>query len=329
MSRSVQGTAQEACGRKLHAVNKGYYHDPFATYFATDSTLINSPLMNRGYWLRVTAVQNTLHWFSAQQGGRPIQVVSLGSGFDTLFFQWASQGQSLPYIDDAAPQLRPLPIVRFVEIDVDEIQKKKQSIIQANMLLSSLVATTSCSGGCEVYQAISADLRNSEYVVSCLAAVNLCPDIATIIIAECVLVYMEGAESTTLLQQLTTRFQTCPSTCLVYYDAVHPDDRFGKMMCENLASIGILLPGIHVFKTPKDHQVRACDVVGFQQCTSMTMRQVYTLVPKYHMVALNKLELIDDWDEWNIVHDHYCLVVASSNVKSFIEVFPSSNMSKK
>ena len=50
------------------------------------------PLINRGYYSRVTAVRRVLddflHAGNADGSARPKQVISLGAGFDTLYFNY-------------------------------------------------------------------------------------------------------------------------------------------------------------------------------------------------------------------------------------------------
>ena len=85
-------------------VELGYWNDEFVQYFVGSQRRRRSPLINRGYWSRVSAVRTVVEQFlsheptdqqtkssssssasSSSQINR--QIITLGAGFDTLFFQ--------------------------------------------------------------------------------------------------------------------------------------------------------------------------------------------------------------------------------------------------
>jgi hypothetical protein len=56
--RAVRGTNDEATVGKYCAVQKGYYQDAFVDAFlAHEPTQFHGPLMNRGHYARVNAIQ--------------------------------------------------------------------------------------------------------------------------------------------------------------------------------------------------------------------------------------------------------------------------------
>ena len=164
---TAEKTMHDSVNRKLHASRLGYFNDPFVSYFAQDDTLINSPLMNRGYWLRVRAVERAIEVFAAQTksvpsalasapgggaaasssgGGDLLQVVSLGAGLDTQFFKWAAQYDKVVNLPPA-PDVpghghhHPLPstsefvntfrgLHRYVEIDRPSVIEHKSYIMK-------------------------------------------------------------------------------------------------------------------------------------------------------------------------------------------------------
>lgn len=85
-------------------VELGYWNDEFVQYFVGSQRRRRSPLINRGYWSRVSAVRTVVEQFlsheptdqktkssssSASLSSSQInrQIITLGAGFDTLFFQ--------------------------------------------------------------------------------------------------------------------------------------------------------------------------------------------------------------------------------------------------
>ncbi|KAG5465310.1 hypothetical protein CUR178_00009 [Leishmania enriettii] len=283
-------TAHDACSRKVHCVRKGYLNDPFVSFFEKDHTIVNSPLMNRGTWLRTTAFENCVRGF-ATTAGQPIQVINFGAGMDTLYFR----------LKHSDPQF---PVLKFVELDLAQLVAEKDRIIKRHGELHSLVGSQ--------YTLVSCDLYDAKGVAQTLKD-HLQGGVPTIMIAEMVFVYIEGSVTTNLLQTVMNDvIEASTNTMLVTYDAIQPFDRFGKVMVENLQHFGADFKGIRDFPTLEAHAQR-CTALGFKTVRALTMKNLYLSVPRQVQIRLNKLEMIDDWDEWNLMHEHYCFVVASTD----------------
>lgn len=317
MSDAVRRTAFEAASRKVHAVSKGYLKDDYVHFFQADHTVVNSPLMNRGYWLRCKAFENCLVNFSNQfPAGTPIQVINFGCGFDTLFFRWAEQTAKCLDPSGEVEKKGPINICKFLDLDVWEMIDQKKRIIAKNAELKAIAEAHK-----EIYYPLTCDLSVVGEFEKALKAANVDPTKPTFILAECVLVYIAAAESNALLQAITqTAFPSNPNVLLVSYDMIGPDDRFGKMMVENLVKMGLSIKSIDALKTAKDHEERCIKVGGFAKVKGMTMKALYSTVSRESQVILNGIEMIDDWDEWGLVHDHYCFVLASTNPDPAFEI---------
>ncbi|KAG5463838.1 hypothetical protein LSCM1_00009 [Leishmania martiniquensis] len=282
-------TAHDACSRKVHCVRKGYLNDPFVSFFEKDHTIVNSPLMNRGTWLRTTAFENCVRGFAATVD-QPIQVINFGAGMDTLYFR----------LKHSDPKF---PVQKFVELDLADLVSEKDRIIKRHSEMHSLVGSQ--------YTLISCDLYDANGVAQALKE-HLQSGVPTIMIAEMVFVYIEGSVTTHLLQKVMSDvIGPSTNTMLATYDAIQPFDRFGKVMVENLQHFGADFKGISDFPTPEAHAQR-CTELGFKAVKSVTMKSLYLSVPRHIQIRLNKLEMIDDWDEWNLMHEHYCFVVATT-----------------
>jgi hypothetical protein len=384
---TLRETAIDAASRKEHAVNKGYFVDPFLEAFTGDNTYINSPLMNRGYWLRVKAVENAVNRFLEMFPEDPIQIISVGAGYDTLYFRWAAAACSKR---DATPgtasgssfHMPTCPnfgdfarLHRFVEIDHADVIRGKRDIIlkQAGMndlahLKSDQEVATSeeqrrGSNSEHIYRLVECDLTDTAALVDALLnparAAQSCilpedrqnesghacidPTMPTLILAECVLVYMSGKDSTKLLETFLTKVfplttttsqtnnnadsatisttsvgATTTPVLLLSYDAVNPDDRFGKVMVETLLRRGIPLSGIAELKTPAAHEARA-KAVGFNCVRSQTMKKLHESVSLEDRKHLDALERIDDWEEWDLLHEHYALTFAGRLSEAEVE----------
>lgn len=91
------------------------------------------------------------------------------------------------------------------------------------------------------YHVVGVDLRNMDEVANKLKQADIDFSVPTIVLAECVLVYIEAANCRTLLQWLAAQFQ---SSVLVNYEQVNLNDRFGDVMLNNLRSRGCGLAGV-------------------------------------------------------------------------------------
>lgn len=296
---ALQKTAHDACSRKVHCVAKKYLDDPYVAFFAKDITIVNSPLMNRGTWLRTTAIENCVTAFSRSVNSVPIQVISFGAGVDTLYFRLKKDHADVP-------------LSAYVELDLRDLVAEKHGIIKKNQMLSSAVGPE--------YALLPCDLRKPPEVAELLKQ-HVKPGVPTLLLAEMVFVYIEASTTTELLRVVLGDVLGAGTNVeLITYDAMQPNDRFGQMMLENLSSIGVYLKGIEDLPTVDAH-VKRCKDVGFKTVNAQTMKKLYLSVPREQQMWLNKLEMIDDWDEWNLVHEHYCFVVASTSEQPLPRVF--------
>nr|CAB3466923.1 unnamed protein product [Digitaria exilis] len=106
---AVQATNDDAAASKLSCVNKGYMKDDYVRFFVRRATR-RAPIINRGYYARWSVLRKLMRQFlnagKDSNDEKPKQILSLGAGFDTTFFQLQDEG--------IAPHL-------YVELDFKEI----------------------------------------------------------------------------------------------------------------------------------------------------------------------------------------------------------------
>ncbi|RNF14136.1 leucine carboxyl methyltransferase [Trypanosoma conorhini] len=297
---SLQQTAYSACSRKVHCVSKHYLDDPFVHFFAKDTTLVNSPLMNRGTWLRTVAIERALLSFAKNRSmDGPLQVISFGAGIDTLYFRLKKEHTEVN-------------IGRYIELDLPDLVAEKRGVIERVGEMKQLIGPE--------YELVACDLRKTDELREILKKV-VCSDMPTILLAEMVFVYLEESTTTAILE-LTLNELLNKDVCVLFisYDAIRPNDRFGEVMVNSLASMGVPLLGIKALPTPEAHAER-CKKVGLTSVMAKSMKQLYLCVPQETQRWLQKLEMVDDWDEWCIMHDHYSFVLATNKAESLPAVF--------
>lgn len=198
------GTATEALMCKLSASQKGYFEDDFLPHLVGGRMIPKKPpIINRGYFARVTCISKVLAEFNGLcvSEGLASQVLVLGGGYDTIALNLLK-----------GPARRDLKIF---ELDFPEIINRKASIISSNPYLLSVVQGSDYDEGhCKSSSAVSslvkelgnltliaADLRDSVKVLELLEQSSFNSTLPTFIVSECVLVYMSKADVQKLVQR--------------------------------------------------------------------------------------------------------------------------------
>ncbi len=122
---AIQLTNNDASCFKSYAVQKGYWNDPYINYFSSKSfnDEHKPPEMSRGYFLRVNSMLSVVNNFLTINN-RLCQIVNLGAGYDTLYFNLFDQ-QLLP--------------TKYVEIDFQRIVSSKIRLIKSKKCLNEKV----------------------------------------------------------------------------------------------------------------------------------------------------------------------------------------------
>lgn len=90
--KSVQATNGDAVVSKVSASKLGYFKDDFLKYFTSRQACQRcTPLINRGTYVRVAAVRKLVDEFMATEPQCKKQIISLGAGFDTMYFRLKSK----------------------------------------------------------------------------------------------------------------------------------------------------------------------------------------------------------------------------------------------
>eukprot|EP00271_Cylindrocystis_brebissonii_P015015 TRINITY_DN36891_c0_g1_i1.p1 TRINITY_DN36891_c0_g1~~TRINITY_DN36891_c0_g1_i1.p1 ORF type:complete len:366 (-),score=61.06 TRINITY_DN36891_c0_g1_i1:460-1557(-) len=326
----VQATNDDATISKLSCVRLGYVKDEFVQHFVK-RPLRRSPVINRGYYSRWAGVRKLVDSFislpsdvprdrngsttevlpTRDNGRRECQILSLGAGFDTLFFQLQKEGR--------APSC-------FVEVDFAEVTTRKAAIIAAQSSLHSLLESTDTSkmpiekGAVHSrrYHLLSADLRDTPSLDTKLAAAGLRADLPTLILTECVLIYMDPQKSRDLIEWAARKF---PTSAFVVYEQIRPEDAFGLQMVRNLQSRGCGLLGIE--DTPSlDAKERRFLDLGFQRAEALDMNTIYhRCLDPADRRRIERLEMFDEFEEWHIMQEHYCIAIGVNDEMGVLKDF--------
>jgi tRNA wybutosine-synthesizing protein 4 len=294
-------------------VDLGYYEDVFIEGFCPERRQL-PPLMNRGHFARSLAIQTVVERFEKKKKKKfcffdPLecrflvesadvpkgrQVVSLGAGFDTLYFRLAHYQKEL---------VEKVETFRYFEVDFDPVVKKKQMMLKNDERFSSLLKR-------EEYKLFSCDLRNTNVLTQKLTDMGFDSKLPTIFLSECVLIYMSPEDGSNIISWAA---QTVPESIFCTYEQIKPNDAFGKVMIRNLQARNIPLHSLMKYPSLNAQKKRYLEA-GFLWSEARTMIDVYeNYLDVSQTVAANRLEQFDEYEEWNLVLSHYCVVLAGSN----------------
>ncbi|KAK1988555.1 leucine carboxyl methyltransferase [Colletotrichum cereale] len=302
--QTIQGTDDDAAGSRLSAVNAGYLADPYAQFFVDNlagPAPRRLPIINRGTYTRTVALDNLIDSFlddldGTQSDSKQRQIISLGAGTDTRPFRL------FPRVNR--------PELVYHEIDFAVTVRKKARIVQSVPPLRQILGVPSVEedgswssqpSPTEQYYCHSRDLRELMQGGAPPLA-GLRTDVPTLLISECCLCYLETSTAKDVVAWFE---QKIPNLAIIIYEPVRPDDPFGKMMTSNLAARRIRMPTLESYKLPQ-HQTQRLYDAGFEHANTLTVERIWeNWVSTEEKERVDRLEGLDEVEEWKLLADHY------------------------
>ncbi|KAF1963409.1 leucine carboxyl methyltransferase 1 [Byssothecium circinans] len=303
---AVRGTDQDAAGSRVSCVELGYLDDPYAILFATQASTRRLPLLNRGTYVRTSAIDNLVDRFITTSPSSPKQIISLGAGTDTRFFR----------LRDKYPGTN----IIYHELDFSSNTIAKLHSIQRHPQLHQKLPTDtnplspqSDSYYSQTYNIHPVDLRSlavsSSETPSPSKFPNLDPSAPTLILSEMCLIYLQAPTVASIMKTFLTHSlsPTTPAS-LILYEPILPNDAFGRTMISNLSTRNIHLPTLTAYPELGDQRARLKQyglVDGFKAADTEHIWRNWISEEEKERVA--GLEMLDELEELELLLRHYCV----------------------
>lgn len=299
---AVRATCDDATICKRFASSKSYWKDPYIQYFVRSVGERKAPEINRGYYARVQGVNHLLDAF-LRKTQCDCQVINLGAGLDTTF--WRLKDENL------MPR-------KFFEVDFPTVVARKIHNIKTKPPLSKpLIETHSTDSllldahslDSDRYCIIGADLRDISNLDDKLKKFQLNPELPTLLLSECVLVYMTPSQSSNVVHWAA---ETFPTAMFVNYEQVNMSDRFGQVMIENLQRRQCNLAGVEACQSLDTQRERFLKT-GWEQSDALDMMTVYSMLPQDDVARIERLEFLDERELLQQLLQHYSICWATKD----------------
>ncbi|OJJ50017.1 hypothetical protein ASPZODRAFT_149456 [Penicilliopsis zonata CBS 506.65] len=342
--RVVQSTDNDASVSRLSAVALGYLEDPFARILCPGEEMRRLPIINRGTYVRTTAIDHLVARFLEEERNdgtetKKKQIVSLGAGSDTRVFRLLSHAKKQQQAGPGSDS----PDIVYHEIDFAVNTASKIKAIRSSPLLQEILGLGDGGGkGVSVSDAGDA-LHSPSYHIHPLDLRALAqtqgpptftagaqgqehnqgrpdvrlqgvdPQLPTLLISECCLVYLSPSEAVGVLGYFTdTLFPATAARStplgVVLYEPIRPDDAFGRTMVANLAARGIHLQTLHRYASLGAQQTRLREQ-GF--ASGQAAADIDFIWEKWvseeEKDRVAGLEMLDEMEEWRLLSRHYCI----------------------
>lgn len=286
----IQQTDGDASSSRMSAVSWGYLDDPYAKPLFQQGKEVPKryPIINRGTYVRTKAIDNLVTRFLEAEPDQRKQIISLGAGSDTRFFRLCAGKHKVVYH----------------ELDFEENVNPKRAAIRGS---EELNRQTLPEEGGSAYHLHAIDLRVLTHKSPPILP-GLEEDLPTLILSECCLCYLPPDTAISVLNYFT--MHTRRGRGMILYEPIRPFDAFGKTMVTNLSSRGIELRTLKRYYS-LDAQRQRLRLAGFDD--GQGARDVHQLfehddwVSKDERERIEKLEWLDEVEEWTLLARHYCV----------------------
>eukprot|EP00090_Calanus_glacialis_P015692 TRINITY_DN24733_c0_g1_i1.p1 TRINITY_DN24733_c0_g1~~TRINITY_DN24733_c0_g1_i1.p1 ORF type:complete len:629 (-),score=193.20 TRINITY_DN24733_c0_g1_i1:23-1909(-) len=293
---SVEGTNDYSIVSKLSAASAGYFKDDFLVEFV-EKQRRRASLVNWGYYLRFKSLEATFEKFVkhlCDKKDEKFQILSVGAGFDTTFFNVSQYGNNF----------------KFFEVDLPSNVKRKTCLIENSEKCCKVLQNPKFSSDgivSENFTLFACDLANQVEFKQKLSNLGFDFQLPTVILSECVITYMDEKDSTNLIKFLGSNLK---HAAFCVYEQIRPHDGFGQFMVAHFVKMLSPIKGVLLYPSTSAQRARYLSS-GWERCYTLTLTEVYNSLPAQEKQRLLGIEPFDEFEEFLLASSHY-LVVCST-----------------
>ncbi|KAL9111039.1 MAG: hypothetical protein Q9227_004472 [Pyrenula ochraceoflavens] len=289
------------------SVERLYYPEPHFIRYFVSKPVKRSPLINKGYWLRMWAMQRSIEEFLRTSGGRKI-VLNLGCGADPTPFRWLSKDPKL------------CSDVIFVDVDHPQLMKAKVEIIRRTSQLYSLLsnAQDQVEGSfillkSDQYVAIGCDLRNlGALKEACKSIIG--EGMSILCLAEVSITYMELQNSNALISWAAGLSNDVTFCLLEQCLPDGPDHPFAQTMLRHFEKLHSPLRSIQTYQSLQSQEQRF-EERGWSRALAVSLWHLWINQARRSSEWDPIQEPFDEWEEFALFASHYFLLTASNSLR--------------
>ncbi|KAK8106829.1 tRNA methyltransferase ppm2 [Apiospora kogelbergensis] len=284
-----------------------YYPDePHFFRFFVSRYQRRSPLINRGYHLRLHVIDVAVRNFLSRPSSKQKVVVNLGAGSDVVPWQCMTR-----YPEECQG-------AKFIDIDFPDLMGKKRRIVQETPELHSVLTGLEYGDDqsdllltSNEYVQIGCDLRQLKRVEDALSQVITIQECEFIFIAEVSITYMETEAADSVIQWASTlgHAEFCLLEQILPDGADHP---FAEMMVRHFNKLKTPIKSVDRYPTLRAQQERF-NRLGWVHADAHSLWSAWSsdrYLSTEERMKLNDIEPFDEWEEMAIFTSHYCIVSA-------------------
>ncbi|KAL2891737.1 tRNA wybutosine-synthesizing protein 4 [Ceratocystis lukuohia] len=291
----IMGTNSSSITSK-RSVEKLYYDEEkhFFRFFVPRFQR-RSPLVNRGYWFRLRAIDVSVREFLRRDcGGKRMVVVNLGCGS---------------------------PSALFIDIDYPDMMQKKKQIVTQIPELAELLGNDFKTSQKETgvilespkYCQIACDLRELDIVTGMIEELIDLQNSHVLFVAEVSITYMDNKSADNVIRWAST----IPSAEFCLLEQILPDGPgypFAQNMLAHFDKLQTSLKSVSRYPTTS-HQEARFKALGWPYSRAWNLWEAWGdsfFMSAEDRAKLDHVEPFDEWEEFAIFGAHYTVVHASN-----------------
>ncbi|ETN42197.1 uncharacterized protein HMPREF1541_04138 [Cyphellophora europaea CBS 101466] len=314
----IMGTNKSSIVSK-RSVELLYLPKPHFHRYFVKKPLRRAPTINRGYWLRMRAIDWVVRKFLERPTEKPKVIINLGCGYDPLPFQWLS----------TEPEL--CTNTKFIDIDYEKLMESKRKIVLEASDLAKLFRPNHASPpndgvllDSDKYYILGCDLRNPKKIGRIIKSLVDIQNCIVLCVAEVSITYMAPDDSDAVLAWSSTLSPDVTFCLLEQRSPDRADNAFTATMMKHFEKLNTPLRSL--LKYPGTHaQTQRFNTAGFPYVECQSLWDLWAdprfLSPSQRM-ALDHVEPFDEWEEFALFASHYGLTVAQTIDEPLIDPLP-------